>query len=111
MTIREVTLMTGRGGYGKVGGLQIFGSSEGGVTDFFVWRGGGYRFFWECFKVKINVQGDLGQANSKKFRRFAPQDLKFVFQKHSEKERLKQENEEYMVDNEKEYMEEGRSSR
>ena len=82
------------------GGLQIF-----------CMKRGGYRFFWECFEVKINVRGDLGQANSKKFRRVAPQDLKFVFQKHSEKQRLKQENEEYMVDNEKEYMEEGRSSR
>ena len=46
MTIREVTLMTGRGGYGKVGGggyrfldpqkggFQIFLYGEGEVTDF-----------------------------------------------------------------------------
>ena len=68
---------------------------------------GGYRFFWECFKAKIDVRGDLGQANFKNFRRFAPQNLKFVLQKDSELRRLKEENEEYMVDNEKEYMEEG----
>ena len=74
---------------------------EGGVTD----------FSGNVFRAKINVRGDLGQANFKNFRRFAPKNLKFVLQKDSEKRRLKEENEEYMMDNEEECMEEGRSSR
>ena len=50
-TLREVTLITGRGGYGKVGGgYRFLDPQKGEVTDFYCLKRGGYRFFWKCIQ-------------------------------------------------------------
>ena len=58
---------------------------KGGVTDFFASRGGVTDFSGNVLESKINVRGNLGQANFKNFRRFAPQNRKFVFEKTQKK--------------------------
>ena len=61
------------------GGYRFLDPQKGEVTDFYcLKRGGVTDFSGNVFKAKINVRGNLGQANLKNFRRFAPQIPKFA---------------------------------
>ena len=70
-----MTLITGRGGYGKVGGgSQIFGSSKGGGYRFSVdVKGGVIDFSRDRKGLKSKSNGILMRQKSEKFWRFAPQ--------------------------------------
>ena len=49
--VREVTLITGGGGCGKVGGgYRFLDPQKEGVTDFYCLKRGGYRFFCKCIQ-------------------------------------------------------------